>query len=98
MNVMDTTTNETPRSISASEANGKPVHSKDPRKAPAMAALKAASGCRKVTMVEELRDGGFSGNCMNGGNPGFWFVPAHAAGCDRNDCRNHDGPCSEVHS
>lgn len=70
--------NNEARSISASEASGKPVRSKDPRKPAVMAALKAASGCRKVTMVEELKAGGFSGNCMYGGTPGFWFVPASA--------------------
>jgi hypothetical protein len=61
-------------------SKGKAVPSYDPRKPAILAALKKASNCRKVTSVREGKTG-FYGNCLNpnnGGNPGFWFVPASA--------------------
>ena len=69
----------TAASISPDEAKGRAVASYDPRKPAVMVALKAASNCRKITQVRELKNGGFSGNCLNpnrGGTPGYWFVPA----------------------
>jgi len=76
------------KKIDRTQARGKHVHSADPRKAAVVAALKAASGCRKVTTVQEVtsvREGSltpfvdtFTGNCMNPNNaesvPGFWQV------------------------
>ena len=67
--------------ISAEAAKGKAVASYDSRKKVVVEALKKASNCRKVTMVRELKTGGFSGNCMysnssGGSNEGFWFVPS----------------------
>lgn len=75
---VDSFSNATAHPVSVGEANGKNVVSRDPRKPFIMAALKAASGCRKVTMVQELKTGGYSGNCLNpnaDGVTGFWFVP-----------------------
>lgn len=71
--------------ITPAEMRGKPVLSRDPRKPAIMAALKSASGCRKVTMVTALADG-YAGNCMNGpaGNWGLWFVPSTAVAAKMN--------------
>jgi hypothetical protein len=42
----------------------KPVKSTDPRKPAIMAALKKASGCTKVTGVQQNGENLFSGACM----------------------------------
>jgi hypothetical protein len=57
------------------------VTSTDPRKAVFVAKLKAASGCRKVTLVKISKDGStIRGNCMNPNGPGasvgFMTAPA----------------------
>lgn len=70
------------KKIDATTARGKSIHSADPRKAAIVAALKAASGCRKVTTVKETKDGAFFGNCMNPNGAasvqGFWQVDLKA--------------------
>lgn len=56
---------------------GRGVKASDARKAAVVAALKAASNCRKVTLVTEASPNTYRGNCMNpnaGGVPGFWEV------------------------
>lgn len=69
-----------PRQISENDARGKAIASYDPRKQAIVAALKAASGCRKVTTVRELKGGGYSGHCLNGpdASVGYWWVPSTA--------------------
>lgn len=58
-------------------AAGRSMASYDPRKKVVSAALKAASGATKVTMVVQCSDGRFSGHCMNattGEDLGYWAV------------------------
>lgn len=47
------------------------ITSKDPRKAGIVAALKAATGATKVTMVTALKSGGFAGRCMRHTGRGY---------------------------
>lgn len=69
------------QAVGSQTTRGRHVKSTDKRKAIITAALKQASGARKVTLVTEIGPGLFVGNCITpagrttpGQSFGFWEV------------------------